>query len=110
MITTHNLFRSEEDIIRQTGRTTRMVKSLPTDGCYIVVWKLGFANSIKRLIAEHRPDIDPRTVRFISGVSRDHVMENLRGTNLPVYVDHVTWYVWNEKGLKQFNLYYDRKL
>jgi hypothetical protein len=72
---------------RGTGRTTAMVNALPTDGCIIMVHHMQFVDEIKSLIAEHRPDINISTVKFVSNKTpawRDQCL----GVYKPLYIDH----------------------
>lgn len=104
MISPHKVLYNEEELARQTGRTSRMIEALPEDGCFVVVWKMEHAQGLKRVLQKMRPEVDLKSVHFISAVSREQVIEKVRGSRLPVYVDHIVWTIWNTNDLGLFNI------
>lgn len=73
---------------RGTGRTTRMVDSLPAEGGYVViVHNAHTARYVEELIAERRGDEVRRAGRVVE-VSRERDADRVRGLDLPFFVDH----------------------
>lgn len=74
--------------LRGTGRTTRMVDSLPAEGGYVViVHNEHMIRYVKELIAERRGELVLRAGRVVR-VSRERDNEQIRGLDLPFFVDH----------------------
>jgi hypothetical protein len=93
-----------EQKVRQTGRTALLVESLPVDGCFVVTSNLQMGLALSSVIVKMRPDIPINTITFITGTTRESVLEKVRGSRLPVYVDHDVWTRWNVLDLGLFNI------
>jgi hypothetical protein len=69
---------------RGTGRTKRMVMDLPEDGCMVVAHNQDGLTYIRNMIGDLRGGSFLKSVRL----STLAYVENLRGLDLPIFVDH----------------------
>ena len=72
---------------RQTGKTHKLMMSIPDKPIVIVVWRQQWANDFKRMLAEHRPDYNVKNITFVSYNSKDYT-DQLRSLRRPVYYDN----------------------
>lgn len=80
------------DAERGTGRTKRMVMSLPEGGCVVVVHTPDFIRYVRNMIGDLRGAEFLKSVRLASL----SYVDNLHGLDLPIYIDHfVVEYAWD---------------
>lgn len=73
---------------RRTGRTTRMVMSLPAEGGYVViVHNQVMVKELQDLIDRHRGELVRRAGRVVA-ISREDDNFLIRGLDFPFFVDH----------------------
>lgn len=93
--------RPPNDPNRGTGRTKRMVMSLPEGGCIVVAHNFIGHEHIKRMIGDLRGGDFLKSVRL---VTLDRV-ESLRGLDLPIFVDHfVVEYAWDRHLRREYEM------
>lgn len=101
-----------ENVSRQSGRTTELVRHLPKDGkCVVVVSKLVMKENILALIAHQRPDIDISKIKWVSADTLDKaeqkVAEATAGvSDIPIFFDHVFFYIVDQRFVKRINALY----
>jgi hypothetical protein len=71
---------------RQTGKTHKLLMSIPNEPIVIVVWRQAWGKEMLRKLKELRPDYDVRNIKFVS-YNRDYTYQ-LRGIRRPVYFDN----------------------
>ena len=86
---------------RGTGRTKRMVMDLPEGGCVVVAHNQGGLVYIRHMVGDLRGDDFLKSVRFTTL----DCAENLRGIELPIFVDHfVHDYAWECRLRREYEI------
>jgi hypothetical protein len=70
---------------RGSGRTKRMVMSLPEGGCVVVIHENSFRDYLRHLIDDLRGGSFLKSVRIVPLADSERY---LRGLRLPIFVDH----------------------
>lgn len=87
---------------RQTGKTYKMIMSIPNEPIVIIVHKQSYGKEIIRRLKELRPDYDVKNIKFVThGVSKQ-----LAGNILPIWVDNCVLDMIQSEYVKQMNKYY----
>lgn len=91
---------------RGTGRTKRMVMSLPEGGCAVVLHNHDFIAYIRHMISDLRGGDFLKTVRFATLECVDH----LRGFDRPICVDHfVAEYASDRRLRREYDILFELK-
>ena len=95
---------------RQSGRTDLLISSLPTDGkCVVVAHSLDMIHYIQDRIRRKNPSYPLKNTKWISARSDQNIHEKTRGLDLPVYIDHVVFYMLGQSFLNRINRAYHAK-
>ena len=90
---------------RQTGKTYKMIMSIPNEPIFIMVHKNSYSKEIIRMVKELRPDYNTDNIRFVTPLSTDRLL----GFNRPIYVDNCVLDMVQIDYVKQLNKYYGPK-
>ena len=105
----------QENVARQQGRTTEMIKHLPSDGrCVIVVHKRAMRDMIRDMIQKHRPDVDFMKIKFVSvqtfeDAERKLTDATLGWSDMPIFFDNAFFYMANESFITKMNMLYGQQ-
>lgn len=73
---------------RQTGKTHKLLMSLPNKPLFLVVHRQHWGKEMLRIIKHHRPDYDVKNINLISYDPSGKYIEKLRGKGIPIYYDN----------------------
>ena len=100
MTTPIELVRHDINLMRQSGRTHRMIMALPNEGHYvIVVWKVG---SMRDTIESLRGKAIADAAIFVSHHRAEYTLSQL-SNDLPVFVDNAVLDIETEKYVIRMN-------
>lgn len=101
-MTPFEIYKDEERKQRATGRTTRLIMSLPSMGKYVVIV---YTNNNKRHLKNMIRDLRGEDVaKNAMIVSVEDARQKLAGNRLPVYVEHTVFYEMGLNYLKTYNI------
>ena len=73
---------------RQTGKTHKLLMSIPDKPIVLVVHSQRYANDLKDKLKKLRPEYNIKNIKFVSyGVGETYI-EFFRGLRLPIYYDN----------------------
>lgn len=72
---------------RGTGKTSRLIESLPDAPCFVMIHQLSFQTYFKELVKKIRPDYNLDNITFV-GYHGHNWRDHTQMRNKPLFVDH----------------------
>lgn len=88
---------------RQTGKTHKLLMSIPNRKIYIVVHKQQMGREMVSALKQIRPDYNVDNIKFISYDPHGKYLEIMRGNSWPVYVDNCVLDIIQDNYVRSLN-------